>query len=473
MGQVIRLMRKISFFLLFSSMFSAIGKNICEPIVETLNPFFDPDFQIPKETTPLINEEYIVSKMVGLESDAECYRFLNHISETANTNSKFKKYFNLVFSHLPEFSIHIYHQEEKLSGNNSAAYISNTITMLLPTRELNDSFVFYRFLRHEFLHAAMHAVQRVLSNNPSSVSDQPYFPDTKEEKDKFNKLMKIGDARAANLREQIKLEMEESLDSKRLSTLRELRKEILNEYQKYYKLSFEINFPKNENWSLKQFKNDIQAEFGRVDTEIVHSSKGDTIRITFIDPLAAAVYTIFNYIDKVKKESYPHQYLSERHAYLYEFIPQKILNYLYPELEAYTQGLLHRAVSTPISQTARRLHTFLTFEEHQTAGKLKVLKDPEAFRADEAPYFISMALWALKIGEVEAAKTGLNTLITKGYLTDKANLQLARIHYQQKNYHQAVTHFKQAQNKPGLFSKKDKEDFSHAARKIKRSSPKF
>jgi hypothetical protein len=241
---------------------------------------------------------------------------------------------------------------------------------------------------------------------------------------------------------------------------------VHDEYQQYYKLSFKTDFPKDMSSNFKQYKKSFQTDFGQSDLELIHVPHGDadSIRTTFTDPLAAAVYIIFNYIDQVKKDSYPHLYLAERHAYLYEFVPQKTRDYLYPELEAYTQDLIDRAASTPIVQTARKLHTFLTFEEHHTVGKLRTLRDPQAFSADEAPYFIPMAVSALKIREVEAAKSGLNTLIARGYYVTEANLLLARIHYQQKNYPQAVTHYKHAQNKAGLFSNKDQKDFSQAVK---------
>ena len=459
-------MRQLSIFLLLSSIYKTIGKNICEPIDPVQSSPFDIDMQMQNQTTPFVDDKYKASKMVGFQSEAECLLvldYLNMISEVSTV----KKYIDLVFTHSPEFSINFYSKPEsdQLGAAVGAEYAKITCTMKLRNVFEVPADLFRGHLRHECRHSALGTVHKILSNDPSNDSVNPFFPDTPSEKEKFTKLLAKGDDRMYKLAKFLVLEAQGKLDPKNQADLDQLRKLVRKEYNKYYKAKHEMTFPIEIPKNIRQLKKELRLEWGELHIKKMPSSLTHSIfEINFKDPLYAAVRIIQNRIDYVRKNNPAHNYLAERDAYLHGDVPQKILEYLYPEMENYTQNLIDKAVQVPSPPQTKKSPLFLTPLEHTKIDLFNTLKREEVGE-DSAFKYAQIAFWALQQGELEEATHGFSTLIKKGYYQAEASLGLARIHYQQKSYAQAIVSFKYAQEKGVKFSQQDHEQYTIAQRK--------
>lgn len=461
-------MRSLSIFLLLTSAaYKAFGKNVheeksvsrlCEP-VDPIHPFFNADFQIPKEITPKVDDEFKASRMSGFDSKEECLAELKHINFISEIKP-IKQYIDLVFTHLPGFAINFYPESQALDiGDAAAAYAQMTKTMQLHHSN-KDLFSHYSHLRHEYRHAAMHAAQKILSKNPHSFSTQPFSPLTDAEK--FVDLLSKGDDRIERLQELLNLEGAGQLNQKQKDSLEKIRKDALKEYQKYYKFTQTISISLEESQlSIKELQKMLEPSHGPV--KIKKTQSPDIIEITYEDPLQATVNVIHLQRQLLEENFDPTSYFLERDAYLHGNVPQKIIEKFYPELEKYTQNLIAQASSTPTSYK-REVSSFLSISDHVKLGHLDIsdlslLTDPQEFKDEFAPFFIPIVLWAAENGQIEAAKTGLNTLIKHGHRLGEAHLELARIHYQDKSYAQAAISFKYAQQKGVSFSKQDREQY--------------
>lgn len=443
--------------------------------------------------SPVINTQLISKFIIGQPQTNQAIS--KTIGKIMASHPKIESYIRLVLTHLNGFSIVSHPQEliERTTGHSGGVYFPPAKTIVIPDKVekiKEGSREYYTFLQtiiHEFRHAAMDAAHRTLES-PAIPTVNCHYSDIKEQ-NKVAKMIQIGDANVQKLQETLVRETKKQISPEEKAYLAQLRKQNTDLYLQNYRTFFPRAFD-------KQTFTKIEKQIGKKITvgttinidKITGLSEGDitvqeleyfddgvariVVTAFFRDPLHALVYNVQDQQQHVKTAYQKSEYLHEREAYLTGSTPPDLIAKLYPELTTYIDAFLERTslVPTPYQTPApdyRSLQQIINYEV------VYILQNKELYKADQVQYYITWIDYAISEGEINAAKTGIDTLIKVGAFVAEANLRLARIYFNHdKDYKRAALYFKRAEKQKATgFSATDHWQFKIALEKTGQMQP--
>ncbi len=309
--------------------------------------------------------------------------------------------------------------------------------------------------KHEFRHAMWNTMHRREAKG-NKLSSNPYLPHTDAEKEKLKSMLAKGERRVEELFALLKREESGKISPEERKQLQQLRKNSAAEYNKYYKISTDFiyaekaKFPPNHIAEIeKQLGKKLSEKtrfflpgHGVVTIKKIYPTLPDgskALDIELDDPLYAAVYQIKHDISHIQNKHTEAQLLYEREAYLFSFCGRSIRKYLYPELVEYTDRLIKIADKT-LSTQRKYVPDYLSVHELKSTGILETLKDPDFYDKAQVPFYIEWANYAVSMGDLDAAKMGLQKLIAHKDRVSEAHLALAKIYNQEGDYVKAAAH---------------------------------
>jgi hypothetical protein len=446
----------------------ATNKNLCEQ-KSPVNPFFDMDYTNGRNVTPAIDELFISRTIVGTQS--QCQVVARCIQKIRESDPEISTYIDLAYTHIEGFVIILYPLQKLLDEEGlGAAYSPMDKALVLPDVIDNLDHLSHT-IRHEFRHAAMHAVQLTLGKQ-NTTSPACYFPDNPEEQNKTLKLLRIGDNRIKALNAILNKEAKgEDVSAEDTNMLHDCREKTRDIYLKHYVSNFKFAtnveaFNKVTIGNGYNFDKYLAESYGNILIQDVEINDSETIiTFTYEDPLHALVKHMEEQ-HQLLSERYPLvEYIRERDAYMHGSIPQYLIKYFYRELFENISLLTKKAAATPVT-SKKHIFEGENLEDRFFIDKLTRLKNPQLFDAKNVNFHMRCVTQAIDRGHLAEAKVGLNTLIQKGFLVGEANLLLAHIANVEKDYKAAVNHYKRADKKQIALTENDRLLYSKALSKI-------
>lgn len=419
-----------------------------------------------------IDRSFVQSIIIGDKLQAKT--IADMIFELCELSPQINKYIKLVLTHNEGFTLEI--GKNNLSADNAdGGYheCSKVIELARESKLALDS-NFYNLLLHEFRHAAWHTVHQILSGRPS-LSSQNYFPETPKEQQKVSAMIINGMQAFGKLWQNLDLEATGKLDFFAKQELKQLRNKHQKEYEKYYKVPVTLTPTSPLCYYLYQQKEKLVigntynldgiGQFNNLGTFKIKSVNPITIVIEDVLHFSAyvSIYLIHNIGNR-----YPQNYhLLEIDAHLFGYIPHGIIQHFNPEYYAYTNELFDRTSKVLSFSSAPEITSELALFRQNS--NLRSLADTHNFCAEDAKYWLFCANNAASRGHIDEARIRLNDLRNRGYFVVEANLCLANIEYETRNYRLAAKHYKiVAKNKKqsNVFSNKDLQQFADSLEKI-------
>lgn len=405
-----------------------------------------------------ITPEVIAQFIDGAPLD--CGFVAQSVHEMRSLNPYLQNYLDFSFTHLQNFKYKIYPSRESYvqgTGDSSTAarfesirtINNNVITSqraVIHTENANsrDTFFILDNIRHEARHSALQAAQNILSFslNPTA---ECYSPVTSSENAKLYAMVKKGLKNVGNLAEMLDEEREGESSAANRKILNGLRNKCKDEYHKYYQTEIKIQVSqrtvkeieceqKSQATPGEKFKLP-EGDFLIKEIKIPQDDPANMELIGyFLDPLASAAYYIPKLAMNVEASNKDEKYLREIDAYLNAGYPQAIIEFLFPELHAYTNNMINRArwldTAKHDPQVEHQLYQILTnrngmFYNPQNSSKI-----------------ISFAKYAMSQGRYEDARQGLEMLINKGQYKATAHLELARMENKLNRQKESMQHYK-------------------------------
>lgn len=440
------------------------------------------ELQLQRQVTPCVTPKFIASRIVG-GIEARRTELAKTIQQAKTIHPVIEDYIDLALTHLPDFAVTIHpHHEIRKKFNIDSGYDSAFQAMLLtdkPIRGDNELLL----VVHECRHAAMNAVWRAL-DNPKSESSLNYFP--KSDKKRVEKMFEKGDARAQAL-----------IDGKTKTADKKgqlkAKQQALQNYQEFYQVNSHIPLP---NYFVGMIEEKIGEKLTpgliiNIDGYKINGAEipslpkmGDirinslqnegqhvTIKFTFLDPLYGAAHQIAHDIGHVRATYKDDKYLIERDAYLFQKVPIDLIQCFYPELFQYTTDLIQSAREVAVLRR-NKVPVWKSLEKMSLEHAATRINDMEDFfDVKKIDVYLDSASYLRKRGEMELAKKGLQELIKRGHKVGEANLELARIEYQEKNYPAAATYFKRADKRKVGLTKEDRLNYADALKQDRLEKP--
>ncbi len=440
------------------------------------NPFFDPAYHIATATTPIVSDPFLSHFIVGSNSQAEHQRIISAIQKIRQINSSTKKTIDLVLRHLPGFSIAIYDAADLRGSPFVATFNTGTRCLQIRREDLNSAEVYINLL-HEFRHALWLTLHN-LEGRESKIRHNPYLADTDIAKEEFAKILEEGDKNAEEIRNQLKLESWGTISPENRQKLAAFRKgPIKREYDKYYRHEIDIEsgifLPDaiEKQLGRKPYigANFIWDDLGQVTIKKIYPKQSNgqqAFDLAINDHLNAVVYWIQRDVKNVKKGYRDSQQNREREAHLFGHIPRIFLEKFFPQLVGHTDRLIHKMDAVLPTQIKTMLD-YLSFMEQESVLKREMLKDPEEYDPQLAPYYITWAREAISIHDYSAAKSGLEKLLAHKNRVPEAHLELARIYYQETDYIKSTSHYSNAEKAGITLSNQDLDNYRQAKEKAK------
>jgi hypothetical protein len=367
--------------------------------------------------------------------------------ETAQLNSRLTNYFNFVMTHLNGFRIMPYSKEAFKSSSYVASYLPHSRILALPILTLaskgtEEYFHQLECLRHEMHHAAIHAAQLTL-NQTDTGSVECYYPRTTAEYKKVTAMLKKGDAKIDRLEKMLEKEESGAITSQERKILEGLRKSTRDEYLEHYK-----TFGTARGISEKDYIKVLEKMTGKkfVVGQIFHMPPSGPVKIekieagqqpgtknikfSFTDPLFATIEKIKRYRDAVSRWPVEEgsRYLYERAAHMQGGIQQSIIDYAFPELQKYTHDLIDAAKALKVFANNHPITHHIEYQELQYVELFRKLAAPVGeFEKATSEFFIPWAKLAIQAGKYREARVGLETLIYHNQYVHEARLELARL----------------------------------------------
>jgi hypothetical protein len=309
---------------------------------------------IPSPSTPIVNTDYIntffnlpiISDEKPFPSDSQIAsrkEVLKLITILRAEHPDTAAFIDLAFTHNKNFQIVIGPTPKKGSMNPRGVYLPVKHEMLIPATFAQATFKI-SVIRHEFRHAALHAMHETLGPDIAFVP-YPFYPATLKEKKHFAALLETGDKAVIKLKKKLELESQGKLKDKYKKELAELR----TKFHKGYLHSFAYLFIASRPAGLRSGQLVDTTNRGKLLVTHVGPEKNGNCNYTlqYQDPLWGAVMQNEDMTLNVK--TFPKdEYLDEREAYLHGGIQPAFLQTFYPDLYAYMKNLIKAATNTSV-----------------------------------------------------------------------------------------------------------------------------
>lgn len=415
----------------------------------------------------------------------------------------YKDLIELAFNYNPDFKISVSDTNfPEIAPSSFIAAYSGTTKILYIKEKTANSFFLENSLVHELLHAANDAAQRAI-HQVQQFHSAPYYPNDME---KYLSFFEIGDARIGSfIRETESLTMKKSKGTllKSEKTIYDRNQQVLkyldtppycmdrlNSVKQGLKLTFsqlnklkQYNFEegKGKIFNMDGLLNGVWRNYNGpfLIEEVRQTDTGLTLVVSFFAKPIEILKSILNNLDNHILKSYKltskntEDFISEKQAYLYEYLPLPLLKELYPELLAYDETFRKDALSKAIpngyddnpfnaliAETALRDQTAVGhhYNYEMRAGTLNAVTVENSHE-----YFGAAQLLYIFNKDAKNAESICNGLSNKGFFKVECYEGLADIAYRRKNYNMAYTYYHRASKSNQLKNSKSLYQYAESA----------
>lgn len=434
---------------------STMPNSLDHSIVPTISSDFLPLISKCAPITEGFIRDFCISD--SLISSADADKIARTIIDIRNSDRVVGNYIDAVFNYLPDFKIEIFPSIEEAkkifpSHPDSGVYYYGEENKLILTTSTNMALI-----RLGLRHAFMHALQ--ISHAQSAVNSvECYFPNTPSEREKIATYLQEGDKKVSEMRDLLEKEEKKQLTEKEKLYLSNLRAPVKAIYEKFYMNAYSIYLSITAQQAEKLIGKKINLT-GHGDVHVLsYKVINDKVQVRaqILDPLRGMVTYHQQFMLALKKEYPERTWLYEQDAYLFSGIPTFLLKELYANYYAYTNKLLERITFPTQFQLPSPHYSFIYPHDLQTT---MFLTNPERIDSNNAGGVIDIIRKnILKKNKWNECQMAANILINKKLKVGEANVCLAGIAYQQKNYPVACEHYQIAAEK-GVKTSLDEQMF--------------
>jgi len=415
-----------------------------------------------------IDLDFIKTRIMGKATYRE--KLANLIWQARAQSTQVKNYIDLVLQYMPEFRVRpatVKFLRTVLNNNNTRAIFNPAYKeVLLPIDEANDALIITH-IAHEFDHAFRVLVHEILGDKAILHPPVPYFPDTEQEKQKYQKLWDDCDTRMSDIRIALKQQALGNLGEQKKLELNKYKAAVaeLMTYQMQLDFNWEETLPFSENfvqqcaqagihfkvgqtYNIDKYTTTLPA-FGSFKVIKVQQEQGIfNITVKYQDPLILLITIHGRITGSIKQQYAQDRILSERNAFLRQFFPEEIIKIIYADIYQYDIGLRKNVSMKATTNSALMQCIYDEFCRYKNlANMFSIHLSDNQVTATNADLYIVHADHLMRSNQLAEAEAILLEVNKTGLQPARSNSLLGQIYFYQNNYQLAVTHFKRAYKK--------------------------